>query len=83
MTGLVEAGRLTGGADKEAGEEIAHGGVALPMQHQRFEQVGAAQEGAVVGRCATHDDMIAAAGAGMAAIDHEFVGAQPRQAASS
>ena len=46
------------------------------MQHQRLEQIGPAQEGAVIGCGATDNDVIAAACAGVATIDHELVSTQ-------
>ncbi len=41
------------------------------------EQIRAAQERAVGGRGAAEHDVVAAAGAGVAAVDHEFLGAEP------
>ena len=52
--------------------------MALPVQHQALQQIRAAQERAVVGRRAADHDVVAAAGAGVAAVDHELVGAEPR-----
>ncbi len=51
--------------------------MALPVEHEALEQVGAAQERRVGRRRAAHDDMVAAAGAGVAAVGHELVGAEP------
>ena len=76
MAGLVNPGGLAGRADKGAGKQIRQRRVALPEQDQAFQQVGAAQKGAVVGGNATDDNMVAAAGAGVAAICHELVSAQ-------
>ena len=45
VAGLVDARRLAGRADEEAGEEVADRRVALPVQDQRAQEVGAAQEG--------------------------------------
>ena len=44
---------------------------------QRLQQVGAAQERAVLGARAAHDDVVAAAGADVAAVEHEFFRGQP------
>ena len=52
----------------------------LPVEHQALEQIGPAQERAVGGVHAAQHDVVAAAGAGVAAVDHEFVGAEPRLA---
>ena len=48
----------------------------LPVAHEAAQQIGATQEGAVFGRLCADDDVIAAAGAGVAAIDHEFLRAE-------
>ncbi len=74
---LVDARRLAGRADEQAGEQIGERRVALPVEHQALEQVGPAQERAVGRRRAAEHDVIAAAGAGVAAVDHELVGAEP------
>ena len=52
--------------------------MALPVEHQALQQIGPAQERAVGGGCAAEHDVVAAAGAGVAAVDHELVGAEPR-----
>ena len=54
--------------------------MALPIENEALQEIGAAQERAVGRRASADHHMIAAAGAGMAAIDHEFVGAEPRLA---
>ncbi len=51
--------------------------MSLPIENKAFEKIGPAQERTIGGRAAADHHMIAAAGAGMAAIDHEFVGAEP------
>ena len=43
-------------------------------------QIGAAEERAVFRRRSPDDEMVAAAGAGVAPVEHEFVGAQARLA---
>ena len=76
---LVDARRLAGRADEQAGEQVRQRRMALQIDDEALEQVGPAQERAVGrGRAAEHH-MIAAAGAGVAAVDHELVGAEPRQ----
>ena len=47
-------------------------GVVVPESEHGFEQVRPTEEGRVFRRSAAHDDMVAAAGADMAAIQHEF-----------
>ncbi len=79
VAGFVDARGLTGRADEEAGEEIRERGMVVPVGDDAGQKVGASQKRAV-GRCqAPHDDMIAAAGAGVAAIEHELLGRQPRK----
>ena len=78
MPCLVDARRLAGRADEHAGEQIGQAGMALPVQHQALQQIGPAQERRIRGRAAADHDMIAAAGAGVAAIDQKAIGAQPR-----
>ena len=76
VAGLVDARGLGGRADEEAGEEVGDRRVALPVQDEAAQQVGAAQERAVEGGGAADDDVVAAAGAGVLAVDHELVGAE-------
>ena len=78
---LVDARRLAGRADEQAGEQVGQRRVALPVQDQALQQVGPAQERAVERRRAADHDMVAAAGAGVAAVDHELVGAEAATAA--
>ncbi len=76
---LVDARGLAGRPDEQAGEQIGQRRMPLPVQDQALEQVGSAQERAVGrGRSSQHD-VIAAAGAGVAAVDHELVGAEPAE----
>ena len=52
----------------------------LPVGHQTAQQFGPTQERAIAGRRPAQGHMIAAAGAGMAAIQHELLRPQPRLA---
>ena len=76
VAGLVDAGRLAGGADEQAAEEIRKRGMIVPIADEAAEQIGPAQEGRIGGRGAADDDVVAAAGAGVAAVEHEFFGAE-------
>ena len=49
----------------------------LPVQHQALQEIGPAQERRILRRAAADHDVIAAAGAGVAAVDQEAVGAEP------
>lgn len=51
--------------------------MALPVEDHALQEIGTAQEGAIVRIGAADDDMVAAAGAGVATVDHELVGAEP------
>ena len=74
---LVEPRRLARRPDEQAGEEVGERRVVLPVGDDRGEQVGAAQERAVGRRDAAHDDVVAAAGAGVAPVEQELLGAEP------
>ena len=52
--------------------------MVVPVAEQAAQQVGPAQERAVGRRRAAEDDVVAAAGAGVPAVEHELLGAQPR-----
>src|SRR6266446_10650776 len=51
----------------------------LPIGHQRAQQVGPSQEGRILVRWSSQNEMIASASAGMAAVQHELFCAQSRQ----
>ena len=74
---LVEPRRLAGRADEQAGEQIREGGVALPVEDDAFQEVRAAQERRVGGRRAAQHDVVAAACADVAAVQHELFRAEP------
>ena len=50
-----------------------------PMDDEAFQEVRTPEKRAVQRRRPADDDVIAAAGSGMLAVDHEFVGAEPRE----
>ncbi len=77
---FVDARRLACRADEQARKQVRHRRVVLPIGDDAAEQVRAAKEGAVGGRGRAEHDVVAAAGAGVAAVDHELLGAEPRQA---
>ncbi len=76
---LVDARRLAGRADEQAGEQVGQAGVVVPVGDQAAQQVRPAQEGRVVRRRAAEHEVVAAAGAGVAAVDHELLGGQARE----
>ena len=65
---LVDARRLAGGADEQAGEEVGEGRVALPVEDDALEQIGAVEERALRRRRSADHHMTAAARAGEAAV---------------
>ncbi|MCY1214496.1 hypothetical protein D9M72_263100 [compost metagenome] len=75
---FVHARRLAGRADEHAREQVAQRRVVVPVQQQAGQQLGPAQERAVGGRGAAHHEVVAAAGAGVAAVGHELLGRQAR-----
>ena len=76
---LVDARRLAGRTDEQARKQIRQGRVRQPPGDQTGQQVGATQKRRVGGRGATEHHMVAAAGADMAAIEHELLGGQAGQ----
>ena len=77
---LVHARRLAGRADEHAGEQIRQRRMIQPVADEALEQIGAPQERAVGRRRAAEHDVVAAAGAGVPAVEHELLGAQPAEA---
>ena len=77
---LVHARRLAGRADEEAGEEIGQRRMVEPVADQAAQQVGPAQEGRVERRRRAEDEVVAAAGTGVAPVEHELLAAQARLA---
>ncbi len=72
VAGLVDARHLAGRAEENAGEKIGERGMVLPVADEALEQIGPAQQRAVEhGRAAEHD-VVAAAGADVAAIEQEL-----------
>ncbi len=76
MPRFVDARRLAGRPDEHAGEQIGQRRMALPVQHEALQQIRAAQERRILRRAAADHHMIAAAGAGVAAVDQKTVGAE-------
>ena len=76
---LVDPWRLAGRPDELAGEQVGQGRMPLPVGDQTAQQIGAPQEWAVFRAGAAQGDVVAAAGAGVAPVEHEFFRTQPRQ----
>ena len=77
---FVDARRLARRADERAGEQVRQRRVIVPVSHQAPQQIGPTEERAVGRRRAAEDDVVAAAGAGVRAVEVELLGAQPRVA---
>ena len=77
---LVDARRLRGGSDEQAGEQIGQRRMVVPIGQQAAQQVRPAQERRIRRRFAAEHEVIAAAGAGVATVEHELLGGQPRLA---
>ena len=54
--------------------------MVVPVADHAGEQIGPAQERRVGGRRAAEDEVVAAAGAGVTAVEHELLARQPRLA---
>ena len=76
---FVDARRLARRADEQAGEEIADRlGCLSQWMTRLFSRSGRRGTGCRAASPRRHD-MVAAAGAGMLAVDHELVGAEARE----
>ena len=73
VAGLVDAGGLAGRPDEPPGEQVGQGRVVLPVGEEAAEQVGAAQQRAVGRRRAAEGHVVAAAGAGVGAVEGELL----------
>ena len=79
VTGFVNARRLAGRADEQAGEQVGKRRMILPIADQAHQQIGTAQQRRVSRRGAAQGDMVAPAGARVAAVEHELLRAEARQ----
>ena len=79
VTRFVDARRLARRADEQSREQVGQRRMVLPIGDDRREQIRPAQERAVRRRQPAHHDVIAAARAGMPAVQHELLGNQPRR----
>ena len=73
---LVGARRLRGGADETPREQVRQRGMALPIRQHRHQQVRTAQHRRVGGGRAAEGDVVAAAGAAVAAVEVEALGTE-------
>ena len=78
---FVDARRLAGRPDEQAREQVRQRRMVAASSAAGSQQIRPAQERAVGRRRAAEHDVVAAAGAGVAAVDHELLGAEPRLAA--
>ena len=75
---LVDARMLAGRADEHAREQVRQRRMVVPVGDQAAQQIGPPQQRAVVRRRPADHDVVAAAGAGVAAVDQELLGAEAR-----
>ena len=76
---FVDARRLARRANEHARKQIRQRRMVVPIGHQAPQQIGPPQKRAVGRRRPAEHHMIAAAGAGVRAVEIELFGAQPRQ----
>ena len=75
---LVDARMLAGRADEHAREQVRQRRMVVPVGDQAAQQVRPPQQRAVARRRPADHDVVAAAGAGVAAVDQELLGAETR-----
>ena len=75
---FVDARCLARRPDEQSREQIRKRGMVLPEADDALEQIGPAQKWAVGRRRRADDDVIAAAGSGVLAVELKFLRAQPR-----
>ena len=80
---LVDAGRLAGRAEEQAGEQIRQRRMVVPVGEQAAQQVRPAQDRAVGRGRSAEDDVIAAAGAACRPSSMNFSVLRPHRRASS
>ncbi len=79
VASLVDARRLACGSDKESAEEIRQRGMVVPVADQAAQQSGISQDGRIGRRGSSDQNVISAARAGVASIEHEFFRGQAAQ----
>ena len=77
VPGFVHPRRLTRRPDERAGKQIRQRRMIVPIRHQAAEQVGTPEHRALGRRRPAQHKVVAAAGAGMPAVEHELLGPQP------
>ena len=80
LPGLVETRRLAGRPHEHPGEQVGERRMVDEVAEQAAQHVGPPQERAVGGRRAAEDDVVAAAGSGVAPIEHELLGPEAAEA---
>ena len=78
---LVDARRLAGRADEHAREQVGQRRMVVPVRRSGWpSRSGRRRNGRVGRRRAAEHEVVAAAGAGVAAVEHELLGRQARLA---
>ncbi len=75
---LIYARRLRGRAEEQTGEQVRQRRMVVPVGNQAAQHIRASQKGRVPSRRTAQHEVIAAAGAGMPAVEHELLGGQAR-----
>ena len=75
---LVDPRCLRGRPDEEPREQVRQARMVVPERDQAAEQIRPAQERRIGRRGAAEHEVVAAAGATVAAVEHELLGRQPR-----
>ncbi len=78
VTRFVDARRLTRRSDEQAGEQIRERRVIVPVGDETAQQIRPPQERAVGRRVTAEYEVITAARADVAPVEHELFGRQPR-----
>ncbi len=75
---FIDARRLARRPDEETREQVRERRMVVPVGDHAREQIGPAQERRIGDRRAAEHEVVAAAGAGVATVEHELLGRQPR-----
>ena len=73
---LVEARRLRRRTQEQAREQIRQRRMVVPVREQAAQEIRPPQERRILRRRAAEHEVVAAAGADVTAVNHEFLGAQ-------
>src|SRR5439155_18610169 len=78
VSGLVHAWMLARGTDEQSREQVRQRRMVVPVREQTAQQIRAPQDRAFARGGRASYDVMTAARAGVAAIQHELLGPEPR-----